>query len=328
MERIQPRSIFYDNFNNRIIISSCSQLKRSNTYKPLVLSLKRFLRPKRVKNYDIHDDGKMMNFWVLVFSERFEMIGAMKFEKKDKNSYFVNMIQFDSENISQMDFFQNVLSFVKMKKKISSVKFHISKVYSETLYSLMAERLPRKLNKMYFYNMNLSNNRFLRKSISNKKHFKNVSIAWGGSVNFKSLPRGLMKVLWERNFGENYSGCCEKCHVKFPCLSNWGLSNNNKIHCEKCTSKNKCSINWNSMRKKTWLNQSGELYHSKCYCCDRNLTIFDSSWHVGHNSPKSRGGSNEVSNLFVICNNCNFDMSNSLTIDEYKRARKDFLLNI
>lgn len=74
-----------------------------------------------------------------------------------------------------------------------------------------------------------------------------------------------------------------------------------------------------AVREQVWLKINGKKYESKCYInwCKNKITVFD--FQVGHDIPKSKGGSDSVDNLKPICSRCNLSMSNDYTIKEWNR---------
>ena len=78
-----------------------------------------------------------------------------------------------------------------------------------------------------------------------------------------------------------------------------------------------------AVREQLWLKTFGEKFKGKCQIkwCSNTLNIFD--FTAGHNIPKSKGGSNKLSNLKPICSRCNLSMSNNFTIDEWNDIFKD-----
>jgi len=56
----------------------------------------------------------------------------------------------------------------------------------------------------------------------------------------------------------------------------------------------------------------------KCCCC-RRATITITNFEVGHNKPKSKGGTFHIDNLRPICRSCNRSMGNKYTIDEFRK---------
>ena len=73
-----------------------------------------------------------------------------------------------------------------------------------------------------------------------------------------------------------------------------------------------------ALREQVWLKVVGKTFSNNCYItwCSNKITPFD--FHIGHNIPKSKGGSNTIDNLFPICSRCNLSMGNRYTIDEWE----------
>ena len=72
-----------------------------------------------------------------------------------------------------------------------------------------------------------------------------------------------------------------------------------------------------AVREQCWLTTIGKKYESKCYVkwCKNNMTVFD--FHVGHDTPESKGGTLDINNLKPICARCNLSMSDNYTIQEW-----------
>ena len=75
-----------------------------------------------------------------------------------------------------------------------------------------------------------------------------------------------------------------------------------------------------AVREQVWIQNIGEKYKCKCtvHWCQNNITVFD--FQVGHNVPKSKGGSDKLKNLKPICSRCNLSMGNMFTIDEWNKT--------
>ena len=71
-----------------------------------------------------------------------------------------------------------------------------------------------------------------------------------------------------------------------------------------------------AVREQCWLTTVGKKYESKCYVrwCKNTMTVFD--FHVGHDTPESKGGRLDIENLKPICARCNLSMSDNYTIQE------------
>jgi 5-methylcytosine-specific restriction endonuclease McrA len=72
-----------------------------------------------------------------------------------------------------------------------------------------------------------------------------------------------------------------------------------------------------ALREQVWKCYYAEAFKKKCWVkwCENTITPF--SFEVGHNIPKSKGGSDSLDNLRPICSNCNKSMGNMYTIDEF-----------
>lgn len=68
------------------------------------------------------------------------------------------------------------------------------------------------------------------------------------------------------------------------------------------------------------ITKKGKVYYKtngKCSYCGEDLEPFG-YWHMDHQFPKSRGGSDELDNLMPACKFCNSSKGNK-TIDEWKQ---------
>ena len=75
------------------------------------------------------------------------------------------------------------------------------------------------------------------------------------------------------------------------------------------------------MRRAVW-SQHSPLIEAKCYCCETNvISAFD--FECGHVIAKSLGGRDELSNLRVICGQCNRSMGNK-NLEKFKKTLLDF----
>lgn len=72
-----------------------------------------------------------------------------------------------------------------------------------------------------------------------------------------------------------------------------------------------------ALREQVWKNYYGETFGKKCYVkwCENMISPFN--FEVGHNVPRSKGGSDSLDNLRPICSNCNKSMGDRYTIDEF-----------
>ena len=61
------------------------------------------------------------------------------------------------------------------------------------------------------------------------------------------------------------------------------------------------------MRRLLWEENSRGKYHLPCYCCGCELNPF--TFEAGHNIPYCEGGTTSISNLRIICAQCNKSMT-------------------
>ena len=75
-------------------------------------------------------------------------------------------------------------------------------------------------------------------------------------------------------------------------------------------------------RQQVWLLYCGKKFEAKCRVrwCRNVITCFQ--FHVGHNEPKVKGGSNDLKNLVPICGPCNLGMGSKYTIDEWSNLHE------
>ncbi len=73
-------------------------------------------------------------------------------------------------------------------------------------------------------------------------------------------------------------------------------------------------------RPRNFLNKDS---HSslRCYVCSCSLSLYHPNTHRAHNIPKSLGGSWSKLNIFLCCHECDTDMSNIFTVEEYSIER-------
>lgn len=76
------------------------------------------------------------------------------------------------------------------------------------------------------------------------------------------------------------------------------------------------------VREQVWIYYNKNNFSKKCYVkwCKNIINVFD--FHVGHNIPKSKGGTDTIDNLKPICSRCNLSMNNNYTIDEWSDTFK------
>lgn len=76
------------------------------------------------------------------------------------------------------------------------------------------------------------------------------------------------------------------------------------------------------VKEEVWVVNFGNKYDSKCYIswCSNKINVFN--FHVGHDKPESKGGTDDINNLKPICDRCNLSMSNNNTIQEWNKKYK------
>ena len=72
-----------------------------------------------------------------------------------------------------------------------------------------------------------------------------------------------------------------------------------------------------ALREQVWKVYFGNSFNHKCWVqwCKNIVTPF--TFEVGHNVPRSKGGTDDIDNLRPICSGCNKSMGNYWTIDEF-----------
>jgi hypothetical protein len=62
----------------------------------------------------------------------------------------------------------------------------------------------------------------------------------------------------------------------------------------------------------------GDRMKIKCYCCQKEIFLDSSACHRSHDIPRSDGGDCSKDNIYLCCSTCNHDMSDELSVIEYK----------
>lgn len=71
-------------------------------------------------------------------------------------------------------------------------------------------------------------------------------------------------------------------------------------------------------RKLVWERTNGENYKAACYAGCGVILNCMTGWEMGHDEPRSKGGTDELDNLRPICFKCNRQMGNRYTIEQWK----------
>lgn len=77
-----------------------------------------------------------------------------------------------------------------------------------------------------------------------------------------------------------------------------------------------------AIREQVWITYNKRVFDTKCYVswCDNIIHPFN--FHVGHNKPKSKEGTFDITNLRPICPSCNLSMGHQYTITDWNKLSK------
>ena len=70
------------------------------------------------------------------------------------------------------------------------------------------------------------------------------------------------------------------------------------------------------IRGEAWKIQFGDSIKGYCFCCKKELDVFD-DWHAGHIVSHTNGGPDTADNLRPVCGSCNFAMATE-NMDAFK----------
>jgi hypothetical protein len=70
------------------------------------------------------------------------------------------------------------------------------------------------------------------------------------------------------------------------------------------------------IRGEAWKIQFGDSTKGACFCCKKELDVFD-DWHAGHILSHANGGSDTAENLRPVCGSCNLSMGTE-NMDAFK----------
>ena len=70
------------------------------------------------------------------------------------------------------------------------------------------------------------------------------------------------------------------------------------------------------IRGEAWKIQFGGSTNGSCFCCKKELDVFD-DWHAGHIISHSNGGTDTALNLRPVCGSCNLSMGTE-NMDTFK----------
>jgi hypothetical protein len=130
-------------------------------------------------------------------------------------------------------------------------------------------------------------------------------------------------IAWNRIFGNaQLFGVCMLCYM--PNAVNCCYSDMMQLHdaqvfaCNRCVNSNGgfpvalICLRTNTiddLRMRVWLYRNGLCRCALCPCCSKEIHLMESSWHVAHNLASKYGGTDQLSNLFTTCVECNLAMS-------------------
>jgi len=79
------------------------------------------------------------------------------------------------------------------------------------------------------------------------------------------------------------------------------------------------------VKEEVWVSNFGYIYESKCFIswCSNKVNVFN--FHVGHDIPESKGGTDNISNLKPICDRCNLSMGSQNTIKKWNKEWRNNL---
>ena len=70
------------------------------------------------------------------------------------------------------------------------------------------------------------------------------------------------------------------------------------------------------IRGEAWKIQFGDSIKGSCFCCKKELDVFD-DWHAGHIVSHSNNGTDTADNLRPVCGSCNLSMGTE-NMDAFK----------
>jgi len=70
------------------------------------------------------------------------------------------------------------------------------------------------------------------------------------------------------------------------------------------------------IRGEAWANHFGTSTKGSCFCCKKELDVFD-DWHAGHIESHANGGADTASNMRPVCGSCNLAMGTE-NMDAFK----------
>lgn len=129
--------------------------------------------------------------------------------------------------------------------------------------------------------------------------------------------------VWNQQFGDTaLFGDCMLCYA--PNTVNCCYSDMLQLHCAQVFACTQCvnsseefphaliclrTNTINDLRLRVWLYRNGLRRCAKCPCCDKKISLLESTWHVAHDIAVKHGGMKILHNLYTTCVDCNLAMS-------------------
>jgi len=116
--------------------------------------------------------------------------------------------------------------------------------------------------------------------------------------------------------GCNASPCIAQCPVQHALAQRKEVSLNTIIQVTKPHVNKPRKAIPKKIRGEAWKIQFGDSTKGSCFCCKKELDVFD-HWHAGHIIAHSNGGTDTAVNLRPLCGSCNLSMGTE-NMDAFK----------
>lgn len=111
---------------------------------------------------------------------------------------------------------------------------------------------------------------------------------------------------WKRSIDGFYLGL-------YPSQCNWSVICGEEK--EEKEEEKDIKIKISHLRKRVWEKYYQNNLNGLCPACDSDIDCL--SYEISHNIPKSKGGSDHIDNMRVLCRSCNIRSGNRYTVDEW-----------